>query len=83
MLFNLALEVGVGSIPLAGDLFDIGFKGNLRNLRLLERWLARPGEAHRRSRALLIGIAGGVLVVLLAIVAAGLWLLHLLVAKVV
>lgn len=81
MLLNLGLEAGVGSVPVLGDLFDIGFKGNLRNLRLLERWLAEPRGAHRGSRALLVGLAGGVLVLLIGIVAAGLWLLHLLVAR--
>src|SRR5512147_2613425 len=39
MLFNLAVDVLVGAVPLAGDLFDIGWRGNLRNLALLERWV--------------------------------------------
>jgi hypothetical protein len=35
MLGNLALDTVVGAIPLLGDLFDLGFKANTRNLRLL------------------------------------------------
>ncbi|GAC1346455.1 MAG: hypothetical protein NVSMB18_28740 [Acetobacteraceae bacterium] len=39
MLANVALEVIGGSVPLLGDLFDMAFKANLRNLALLERWV--------------------------------------------
>jgi hypothetical protein len=81
MLLNLGLEVGLGSIPVAGDLFDIGFKGNLRNLRLLERWLDRPASVHRRSRWLLIALATSVFALLLGVVLLTLWLLHLLLTR--
>lgn len=37
---NSAADVLIGSIPLVGDLFDIGFKANLRNARLLRNTLA-------------------------------------------
>ncbi len=77
MLLNLAIETIVGTIPIAGDLFDVGFKGNLRNLRLLERWLEQPAAVHRRSRWLLISMVLSVLGVLLALGAAGVWLLYL------
>lgn len=40
MLANVAIEVAGGSVPIVGDLFDMAFKANLRNLGLLERWLA-------------------------------------------
>jgi hypothetical protein len=39
MLANVAVEVAGGSVPVLGDLFDMAFKANLRNLDLLERWL--------------------------------------------
>lgn len=41
MLANIGIEVVGGSVPLVGDLFDMAFKANLRNLALLEGWLAR------------------------------------------
>ena len=34
MLVNIALDAGVGSVPLVGDLFDAGWKANKRNLAL-------------------------------------------------
>jgi hypothetical protein len=43
MVFNIAVDALVGAIPVLGDLFDIGWKANTRNLALLER--------HRGGRA--------------------------------
>ncbi|MCS3902512.1 hypothetical protein J2T55_000516 [Methylohalomonas lacus] len=42
MLANVLLDFIVGSVPLVGDLFDAGFKANLRNLALIERHRAEP-----------------------------------------
>jgi hypothetical protein len=36
MLLNVAIDVVVGVVPLAGDLFDFVWKANERNLRLVE-----------------------------------------------
>lgn len=41
MLLNAFIEFTIGAIPLLGDVFDIFWKSNLRNLRLLERHLER------------------------------------------
>jgi hypothetical protein len=35
MVLNVLLDAAVGSIPVVGDLFDIFFKANQRNLRLM------------------------------------------------
>lgn len=37
MLGNVAIETVLGSVPLAGDIFDAYFKANLRNLEILEK----------------------------------------------
>jgi hypothetical protein len=39
MLANVAIDVGVGSIPVIGDIFDVFFKSNQRNADALERYL--------------------------------------------
>ncbi len=39
MIWNILLELVVGSIPLLGDLFDVTFKANLRNVALLKKAL--------------------------------------------
>ena len=41
MGWNVALDLGLGAVPLLGDLFDFFWKSNLRNIDLLERDLAR------------------------------------------
>jgi hypothetical protein len=40
MLGNLAIDYIGGLLPILGDVFDIAFKANLRNLRILEQHLA-------------------------------------------
>ena len=39
MLGNVALDGVVGMVPLAGDAFDVMFRANMRNVRLLRRWI--------------------------------------------
>lgn len=39
MLGNIAFDWAAGSIPVIGTVFDVAFKSNLRNLRLLEQHL--------------------------------------------
>ncbi|WP_235862098.1 DUF4112 domain-containing protein [Roseovarius litorisediminis] len=41
MMFNLVIDFVIGSIPLIGDLFDIAYNANVRNINLLEVNLAR------------------------------------------
>jgi len=41
MLGNVALDGVVGSVPVAGDVFDVMWKANRRNVRLLLDWLQR------------------------------------------
>ncbi len=36
MMANVLLDVAIGAIPILGDLFDVGFKANTRNIKLLE-----------------------------------------------
>ncbi len=37
MLGNVALDLSVGAVPLVGDLFDVLYRANLRNVALLEK----------------------------------------------
>jgi len=39
MLGNVAVDGVVGLVPLAGDAFDVLFRANMRNVRLLRRWI--------------------------------------------
>jgi hypothetical protein len=56
-------------VPIAGDLVDVGWKANLRNLDLLERH-AVPGTPARRADAwfVAVGVALMCLVGILALI---------------
>jgi hypothetical protein len=41
MVLNVALDAVVGAIPVLGDVFDVAFKANLRNARLMDTYLDR------------------------------------------
>ena len=41
MLANVALDGVIGLVPLAGDAFDVMFRANIRNMRLLRRWMEK------------------------------------------
>jgi len=44
MLGNVAVDGVVGMVPLAGDAFDVLFRANMRNVRLLRRWLDKKSR---------------------------------------
>ena len=44
MLGNVVLDGVVGMVPFAGDAFDVVFRANMRNVRLLRRWLEKQGH---------------------------------------
>jgi hypothetical protein len=44
MLGNVGLDLTVGAIPILGDAFDMFFKSNRRNARLLKRHLGRSQD---------------------------------------
>jgi hypothetical protein len=54
---NLGIGVLVGSIPIFGDVFDIAWKANRRNYRLLVRHLAAPRRHTGWDWAFLLGLA--------------------------
>ena len=41
MLGNVAVQGVIGTVPVAGDAFDVLFRANMRNARLLRRWMDR------------------------------------------
>jgi hypothetical protein len=45
MLANVAIDSGLGMVPVAGDAFDALFKANLMNYRLLADFLREKGVA--------------------------------------
>jgi len=80
MAGNIALDACIGAVPLLGDVFDVAWKANIRNVALLERHLAAPTPAKRADRLFVVLLlAGMAIVVAAAVTVAGvlsLWLLR-------
>jgi hypothetical protein len=70
MVANVAIDTVVGGIPVLGDLFDIAWKSNMKNLKLLEESVDPVYEKQPVNWALI----AGALLVLLLLVAGGIWL---------
>ena len=49
MGMNVAVDLVLGCVPLIGDLFDVAWKANTRNVELLRRHLQSPLAARRRA----------------------------------
>ncbi|KAH8895090.1 PH domain-containing protein [Thozetella sp. PMI_491] len=49
MMFNIALDFGIGLVPLLGDIADAVFRANTRNAWLLEVYLQKKIEAERKG----------------------------------
>ena len=47
MIGNSLLDTAVGSIPFAGDAFDVFFRANMKNLALLKAHLTKHGHVIR------------------------------------
>jgi hypothetical protein len=78
MVGNIAIDTVVGSLPLLGDLFDVGWQSNTRNVAIMERDLAATGIHRHSSKAVLALIVAGALIALGGLaymIAAFLWLL--------
>ena len=63
MVLNAAFDMLLGLVPILGDLADIGWKANLRNLALLERH-ARPGVLPSTGDYLFVGVCLALLAVI-------------------
>ncbi len=64
MGLNVLIDTVVGAVPLLGDLFDVGFKANRRNIALLDSFVAAPAPVQKKSRFVLVGVLFGLFLVL-------------------
>lgn len=82
MLTNMGLDATIGSIPVLGTVFDVVYKANTRNVRLLEQHVSDPVSARAAARRSvlrsLVVVIGATLVVAIVLVMGLVWLLSLL-----
>jgi hypothetical protein len=76
MVGNVAIDTLVGSVPIVGDVFDVAWKSNMRNLALLEQATgAASATVQPRARKGAVIAAILALLILLGLsVAAAIWL---------
>jgi len=67
MLLNVLVDTAVGSIPVLGDLFDVAFKSNVRNVELLERHELQPTAVRRQSRAVVAAVAAAIALIVIGV----------------
>ena len=68
MIGNILLDASVGTIPILGDLFDLGYKANRRNLKLLQEHYE---EGKHQGSAWWVVVL--VLLILLALIGLSVW----------
>jgi hypothetical protein len=44
MVGNTLIDTAIGAVPIAGDVFDVMFRANMKNLALLKKHLAKRGR---------------------------------------
>ena len=69
MIGNVLLDASVGTIPILGDLFDLGYKANRRNLKLLQEHYEEGKHEGSAWGVVLI-----VLLILLALIGVSVWI---------
>ena len=75
MLMNVGIDLTIGIVPVIGDLADVFWKSNTRNLALLERHAAAPGGPLIRDWAFVIGLIAAVFAMAAIPLAVTWWLL--------
>ncbi len=65
MGFNILTEVVLGTVPMVGDLFDVVWKANARNVALLERHMHQPIPSRRADKLFVIVLIAGLLAIVL------------------
>ena len=76
MTTNIAIDTLVGAIPLLGDIFDVVYKSNIKNLRIYEEALASGNRSDARHWGFFVALFLGAAVIIAGVVF-GIWsLLH-------
>lgn len=83
MLGNITLDATVGSIPILGDLFDLRYKANRRNVALLKQYYAEnPNPPAAKRSFFIVGLLflGVLILILWGAIMLTAWLWSMLVA---
>ncbi len=74
MLGNLAVDALVGTVPVLGDIFDLAFRANERNLRLLDAHMKAPARQGRADLMVVVGVTLAVLGIVVGMIVLAGWI---------
>lgn len=77
MIVNLVVDLAVGAVPILGDLFDVAFRSNSRNLALFRRYASEPAASTAAERAFFVALLVVLAAVMWLVAAAFGWLLSI------
>jgi uncharacterized protein DUF4112 len=76
MVFNVGVDVLLGSIPLLGDAFDFAWKPNEKNLRLLNKYASGKRKSLWSDWAWVLALLGLLVLFVIAMIGIAIYLLR-------
>jgi len=67
MVSNLVLDTVIGTVPVAGDLLDVTWKANIKNIRLLEAHIDSPQHQKKADKGFVLLLLFGFLALVIGI----------------
>ena len=61
MLANIGIDTVIGAVPVLGDMFDVGWRANMRNVELLEGHLGSSTESKPVNRWVVVAAVAALL----------------------
>ena len=77
MVFNLVFDTLAGTVPVAGDLLDVTWKANSKNIRLLEAHLDSPQHQKKANQGFVLLLLFGFLLLVVSIAALSVFVIGL------
>lgn len=75
MVLNIAVDVLGGALPVVGDVFDVAWRSNRKNLDIIQRYAEDPDAEPTAGDKLLVGVGIGLAILsILVPLFLGLWL---------
>ena len=72
---NIVLDVLTGTVPVLGDLFDVAWKANSQNVKLLEQHIAAPGPSRAADKLFAFVVIVLLIALVVGVAALSVWLL--------
>ncbi|NET47934.1 MAG: DUF4112 domain-containing protein [Merismopedia sp. SIO2A8] len=80
MATNIVFDLLAGTVPIVGDLFDVAWKANSRNVAILEAHLRSPTPRRQADRLFFVALITGLLLLILSLAAASLLIFNFIVS---